>query len=75
MNERSPLDRYDEQLEWDRDGQYYHYLTKWMHALSRMGQSTGDSTTLSKGSSRTISFRCIRPTVRINWCIRIWARR
>ena len=23
----------DEQLEWDRDGQYFHYLTKWMHAL------------------------------------------
>jgi hypothetical protein len=22
-------------LEWDRDGQYFHYLTKWMDALSR----------------------------------------
>ena len=21
----------DERLEWDRDGQYFHYLTKWMH--------------------------------------------
>jgi hypothetical protein len=24
-------------LEWDRDGQYFHYLTKWMDALSRAG--------------------------------------
>jgi hypothetical protein len=44
LNERQPSDSYDEQLEWDRDGQYYHYLTKWMHALSRMSQDTGDMT-------------------------------
>jgi hypothetical protein len=25
----------DERLEWDRDGQYFHYLTKWIHALCR----------------------------------------
>jgi len=42
MNERSPADRFDEQLEWDRDGQYYHYLTKWMHALNRVSQATTD---------------------------------
>ena len=44
MNERGPNDPYDEQLEWDRDGQYYHYLTKWMHALNRASRVTGDST-------------------------------
>ncbi len=44
LNERGPSDRYDEQLEWDRDGQYYHYLTKWMHTLSRVSQVTGDIT-------------------------------
>ena len=44
LNERQPSDRYDEQLEWDRDGQYYHYLTKWMHALSRVSRDTGDTT-------------------------------
>jgi hypothetical protein len=43
-NERRPDDPYDEQLEWDRDGQYYHYLTKWMHALNRVSRVTGDST-------------------------------
>jgi len=44
MKERRPDDPYDEQLEWDRDGQYYHYLTKWMHALNRVSRVTGDST-------------------------------
>jgi hypothetical protein len=44
MNERGPGVPYDEQLEWDRDGQYYHYLTKWMHALNRASRVTGDST-------------------------------
>ena len=44
INERKPADPYDERLEWDRDGQYYHYLTKWMHALNRLSLVTGDST-------------------------------
>jgi len=44
MNERRPADSFDERLEWDRDGQYYHYLTKWMHALNRVGLITGEST-------------------------------
>ena len=43
MNERLSDEPYDEQLEWDRDGQYYHYLTKWMHALNRVSRVTGDS--------------------------------
>ncbi len=43
MNERRPDDPYDERLEWDRDGQYYHYLTKWMHALNHASRVTGDS--------------------------------
>ncbi|XP_031569281.1 uncharacterized protein LOC116303817 [Actinia tenebrosa] len=42
MQERSPSDPFDEDLEWDRDGQYYHYLTKWMHALNCVSKSTGD---------------------------------
>ena len=43
MNERRSDEPYDEQLEWDRDGQYYHYLTKWMHTLNRVSRVTGDS--------------------------------
>ena len=42
LNERMPGEPFDERLEWDRDGQYYHYLTKWMHALSRVSRVTGD---------------------------------
>ncbi len=42
-NERGRDDRVDERLEWDRDGQYFHYLTKWMHALRRAGEVTADS--------------------------------
>ena len=42
LNERGPTEPWDERLEWDRDGQYFHYLTKWMHALSQTGAVTGD---------------------------------
>ncbi len=42
INERNPGGPFDERLEWDRDGQYYHYLTKWMHALNRTSSITGD---------------------------------
>jgi len=41
LPERGPDDPYDDQLEWDRDGQYFHYLTKWMHALNRVAVVTG----------------------------------
>ena len=44
MNERGPSDRFDERIEWDRDGQYYHYLTKWMHALNRASRVAADNT-------------------------------
>jgi len=33
LKERDADEPMDERLEWDRDGQYFHYLTKWMHAL------------------------------------------
>lgn len=43
LNERSQDQPLDQRLEWDRDGQYYHYLTKWMHALNRIGRETGEA--------------------------------
>lgn len=43
LPERRPDERYDERSEWDRDGQYFHYLTKWMHALDRTAHATGDT--------------------------------
>ena len=42
LDERRRGERLNERLEWDRDGQYYHYLTKWMHALNCVGRMTGD---------------------------------
>ncbi len=47
LNERRPGDAFDERLEWDRDGQYYHYLTKWMHALNCVSRVTGDAVYLT----------------------------
>jgi len=42
-NERGLDDPLDERLEWDRDGQYFHYLTKWMHALYRASIVAGEA--------------------------------
>ncbi len=42
LPERAPDEPPDPRREWDRDGQYYHYLTRWMHALNRAWRPTGD---------------------------------
>jgi hypothetical protein len=44
LPERAPGEALDESLEWDRDGQYFHYLTKWMHALDQVTRWSGDPT-------------------------------
>jgi hypothetical protein len=41
LPERGPAEPFDDRLEWDRDGQYFHYLTKWMHALDQVARATG----------------------------------
>ena len=41
--ERRADEPFDERLEWDRDGQYFHYLTKWMQALDCVARTTGQS--------------------------------
>jgi hypothetical protein len=30
----------DTELEWERDGQYFHYLARWMHALDQVSRRT-----------------------------------
>ena len=35
LPERAPTEPFNERREWDRDGQYFHYATKWMHALDQ----------------------------------------
>jgi len=42
LSERRPDEPFNETLEWERDGQYYHYLVKWMHALNRTSLITRD---------------------------------
>ena len=40
LPERGASEPFDERLEWDRDGQYFHYLTQWMHALDQVARAT-----------------------------------
>lgn len=42
LRERAADEPLDERLEWERDGQYFHYLTKWMQALAQLGLATGE---------------------------------
>jgi hypothetical protein len=42
LKERSAGQAQNDREEWDRDGQYFHYLTKWMRALARMAAATSD---------------------------------
>lgn len=42
LPDQKPHEPANANLEWDRDGQYFHYLTKWMHALRQVNIVTGD---------------------------------
>ncbi|MBS7642441.1 hypothetical protein KEJ40_04685 [Candidatus Bathyarchaeota archaeon] len=42
LPERKPDEPLDEYIEWERDGQYYHYLTRWMHTLNRVYLTIGN---------------------------------
>lgn len=42
LPERQRGEPADPQLEWERDGQYFHYLTRWMQALHEVRRKTGD---------------------------------
>ena len=42
LPERRPDEPLDDQLEWEREGQYFHYHTRWMHALDQLTRATGD---------------------------------
>jgi hypothetical protein len=43
LPERRVDEAFDASLEWERDGQYFHYLTRWMHALDQFARRTGDT--------------------------------
>lgn len=42
LNERQADETPNDALEWNQDGQYYHYLTKWMHALCCVSRVSGE---------------------------------
>jgi len=43
LDERQADEPVNESLEWNQDGQYFHYLTKWMHALYCVSRDTQNS--------------------------------
>lgn len=43
LGERAADAPFDAELEWERDGQYFHYLTRWMHALDQFARQTGQA--------------------------------
>ena len=55
LEERFPDEQYDPELEWERDGQYYHYLTRWMHALAQAGRVTGDFRYIEQGADLALA--------------------
>ena len=55
LPERGPDEPYDERREWERDGQYFHYLAQWVHALDQVARSTHETryNTWARELSRT----------------------
>jgi hypothetical protein len=47
LPERSPREPLQARLEWDRDGQYFHYLTRWAHALLQAAGASREERFLS----------------------------
>lgn len=43
LPERKEDEAFDERLEWERDGQYFHYLTKWINTLLQADNETKNS--------------------------------
>ncbi len=42
MPEHHVEEAYNPQLDWERDGQYFHYLTRWFNALLLAHEETGE---------------------------------
>ena len=49
LPERQSHERVNDRIDWDRDGQYHHYLTRWMHALARTSSAWGEAEPLRWG--------------------------
>ena len=73
LPERGPEDRFDQLLEWERDGQYFHYLTKWMHALDIAARETGEdrfaqwAVELAKAARKAFVYRETSGRIAMYW--------
>ncbi|WP_345972873.1 hypothetical protein [Sulfurimonas diazotrophicus] len=73
LPERGADTAYDEASEWDRDGQYFHYLAKWMHALDRMAAVSGEvrysrwAVELAKSAHRAFTYAMPDGSKRMYW--------
>eukprot|EP01138_Halocafeteria_seosinensis_P004846 gb/GECG01004955.1/.p1 GENE.gb/GECG01004955.1/~~gb/GECG01004955.1/.p1 ORF type:complete len:374 (+),score=44.37 gb/GECG01004955.1/:1-1122(+) len=54
-SERAESEPFHEDDEWDRDGQYFHYITRWIHALLHTGKETSDPKYLVWAAELTIA--------------------
>ena len=56
----------DAALEWDRDGQYFHYLTKWMHPLVKIGILIPIDSTRHTGRNPKLLLRYMENSTALN---------
>ena len=42
LPERRRDEQFNDRVEWDRDGQYFHYITRWIHSLLQASLETSD---------------------------------
>lgn len=72
-SERKRDEPFDEKAEWEQDGQYFHYLTKWMHALNLTAQITGNpkyniwAVELAKTAYEKFTYTALDHTKRMYW--------
>ncbi len=72
-NERRPQDMPDAAQEWEQDGQYYHYLTKWAHALCQAGRAFDEAryvdqaAELMRAAHRAFVYKAPGGTRRMYW--------
>ncbi len=75
--ERPRGEAYDPEKEWERDGQYFHYLTKWMHALLRMSEAGREvryllwAAELADTAHKAFTYRDEQGRLRMHWKMRI----
>jgi hypothetical protein len=73
LNERPEGRPFKQAEEWDRDGQYFHYLTKWMLALERTAVVTSDETLcrfaleLAEAAHAAFSYKAADGSQRMIW--------